>query len=424
MRRMPFIAQLQPGSCGAAVLAMVLAKYDQPVSVEDIASELISSGPDGQPRIKTFQLAAYARRQGLLTTIARLEQPWKALYECQRANISVVINHRLDFDKPTGHFSVMTHFDSIAGEIRLNDPQRGPDTKWSLEEMTNLWSPLVPNSQISGYVGVFCMPRPLGGVPGACAKCNSADVNPEVFKCEKCNSLFEPLEHHILGCMMPDCPDRLWQEIFCPECDRPWSISRTRASRLVKAKRDDLEIKPIKKPAEAASTLPQKAAPAEAIETSDPDAIPGESLKALAEAVQSIPLPDVFAVMGLASSQKTVLDELAGFASDPASINSISSQWQTFNEEIAASNQILQQGRNEISAALKKEAEQFSNTAESQIQSITPDISSLSSIDIQTASESQASDAQNEIAPDENKTPPKLPDANELVRRLLNRLKK
>ncbi|MFM7131882.1 MAG: cysteine peptidase family C39 domain-containing protein [bacterium] len=423
MRRMPFMAQLQPGSCGAAALAMVLARNDQPTSVEAIASELITTGPDGQPRIKTYQLAAFARRRGLLTTIARLEQPWKALYECQRANISVIINHRLDFDKPTGHFSVMTHFDPIAGEIRLNDPQRGPDTRWSLAEMTELWSPSVPNSQISGYIGVFCMQRPLGGVPGACNKCNSAEMNPEYFKCDKCNSLFEPLENHILGCLMPDCPDRLWQEIFCPECDRPWSKSRDRSSRLLALKRDDAPVKLITSPASKVAVTPQPITTPEDNQPSPPDAIPGESLKALAEAVQAIPLPDIFAVVSMASSQKSVLDELASFASNPASITSISNQWQTFNDEIAASNQLLEKSKNEISAKLKTEAEQISKAAETQMQSIKPDISNIPSIDLKISSESESSEADNEMAPDENKTPTKLPDANELVRRLMNRLK-
>lgn len=423
MHRMPFMAQLQPGSCGAAALAMVLARYDQPRSVEDISSELISTGPDGQPRIKTYQLAAFARRQGLLTTIARLEQPWKALYECQRANISVIINHRLDFDKPTGHFSVMTQFDPIAGEIRLNDPQRGPDTKWSLAEMNELWSPSVSNSQISGYIGVFCMPRPLGGVPGACSKCNSAEMNLDNFKCEKCNSLFEPLENHILGCMMPECPDRLWQDIFCPECDRPWSKSYDRSNRLSTRKSYDIPIKPLKSPTREATASPEIIKNVGETQTSQTDTIPGESLRALAEAVQSIPLPDILAVASMASSQKTVLDELAVFASDPSSITSVSNQWQTFNDEIAASNQMLENSRNEISAALKLEADNISKAAESQMQSLKPDLSDLPIPEINIDTDSEASESENEILSDDSKTPTKLPAANELVRRLLSRLK-
>ena len=421
MTRMPYLAQLQPGTCGAAALAMVLGKYDQPASVENIASELISKGPDGQPRIRTVQLAGYARKRGLLATIARLEQPWKAIYEAQRADVSVIINHRIDFEKPTGHFSVVTNFDPKAGEIRLNDPQRGPDTKWSLAEMSELWSPSISNSQISGNIAIFCMPRPAGGVAGACMKCNSPELNPDYFQCEKCRNVLEPLEHYILGCLMPECPDRLWQEIFCPECDRPWSKSRAIARLLNKPLRPNVIIEPEKPSAEVNKISEPENNPVQAeIDSNPEEVIPGESLKALAEAVKSIPLPDFSAMAFLASAQKSVLSELALITGDSTTFHNLSDGWQHFNDEIKASNQLLEQGRNEISADLNSEAEKLSTAAKSKIPLPNADLSALQ--EIATESDADAAESGQLAQADKNSEQPRLPDANELVRRLMSRL--
>ena len=103
-----FIAQESAGNCGAAALAMVLGQFGYVETPQKIAELLTTIGPNGQPSIKTHALANHARGLGFATMVAQFSEPWQALIHCHEAGFGVIINHRLDKEKSTGHFSVRT----------------------------------------------------------------------------------------------------------------------------------------------------------------------------------------------------------------------------------------------------------------------------------------------------------------------------
>lgn len=425
MRRIHFIPQNKPGTCGAVALAMVLDSFGRKTSVDEISSDLVSLGPTGQPRIKTHQLANYAQKHGILVTIAKLNQPWKALYDSVKADVSVILNHRIEFDRPTGHFSLLKRLDTIKSQIWLYDPQRGPDTQWTYSEMNELWSPSSSQSQISGNVAIFLSERPVGGVNGFCRKC--LDLFPEntVLKCSNCLKVMEPLPEYTLGCMHPECPDRNWLELYCPECDSAWTKSW---EKTVKKQPGLNQSTVLKKNGSIDSDLEKSFKPLnqkDSVQRNNfPDSLPGESMKHLAEAVSSLPDIEYSAIMMMVESQKNTLEDLSFMTQDPVSLRDRAKQWEDFPADLKSSQELLTHQRKISMERLETDARKLQFTKE--ISTKVP-INSGSNENPEESTEQISLNSQREeaVVKETNKsteTDQMELNPEELVKRLLNRL--
>ena len=417
MGRLNYIPQETPGTCGAAALAMVLDHFGISAKVYEIANELLSVGPQGVPRIKTHQLGEYARSRGLSVTVARLDQPWRALLNSYQKNVSVILNHRLNVDSPVGHFSVMSHLDDKSGEIWLHDPQRGPDCKYKQSELLELWSPLVPRSQIAGNVAVFIAERPLGGVSATCQDCNQVIHINSPLKCNGCMKVIEPLPGFIIGCLSPGCRNRLWTEIYCPECDRPWSRSqqdfflRSPVVNQQTALQEHAVIEKITSDSNLVENQPPEAALNKTIE-SKPVIPPGESLQKLAEALKSLPLPDISPLLILADNQRSTLMALASSAINQNELSERAKDWANVSDEMSTQAKALQASNNEIASKLTQSADQLKSIAQNNAELPLP--KSTEVIDVEELKPEQQ--------PDQDSVEIKPPAAEELMKRLMQRL--
>jgi hypothetical protein len=406
MHKPQFIAQESGGDCGAAALAMVLGQFDCNESPQKLSRLLTTIGTNGQPSIKTHQLANYARGLGFSSIVAQFSEPWKVLVNSFEAGFGVIINHRLSKDKPTGHFSVLSQISQADDFVRLHDPQRGPNLRTTRQELLELWSPLVPGSQIAGMVGVIIGPRPVGGVAGVCSSCSQDYDDNTPLKCESCSIILEPLPGFPIGCLSEVCHRKLWRKIFCPNCDRVWSGS-------------NLPLKPMNATAKAGvapgyekSLMSDQAIPGEATDNliSNSKVEPEEDLSAqkLAEALKSIPLPDWGAIAALAESQKQTLLELSAFSSISHDLTERAREWDTAADKV----------RQEAS-----QMEAYRNGLASEIQA------SADSIKVKTEAAKQLGEIipedEQEVPPAEEKPEkPALPSGLELVAMLMSMAKK
>lgn len=410
MRNTPFIAQDSAGNCGAAALAMVLGRYGVMQSPEKISVELSTIGPNGMPRIRTHRLADYARNLGLSAMVTRLEEPWKALVRSAEADFGVIINHRIDRLKPTGHFSVLAQLDQEAGQAVLNDPQNGPNLKKSREELLELWSPNFQGSQIAGFVAVVIAERPLGGVSGLCAHCNDSQANQNPKVCKGCFKVIEPLPGHVLGCLSGDCLNRLWMKIFCPTCDRVWVPDP-----IIRKKMAIPEIKSmVEKPETVIETGSVKVDAVNEKELAE-EAIPeaGASLIKLAEAVKSLPLPDLSGLAELVETQRATLLALAEGSPMAAEISDRARDWTYLEESAKQDSSKLMDQKNAIANELTQSG--------SKLKQEVADQKSKLAMPMKLPEIPEEIDGGDEVEPELEK---ELPSGHELVRRLMARFKK
>ena len=342
MRKPEFIAQESAGNCGAAALSMVLGQFDWNEPPQKIASLLTIIAPNGMPTIKTHQLANHARSLGFSCMVVQFAEHVRALARCHEAGFGVIINHRLEKDKPTGHFSVLSGLNLADGLIGLHDPQRGPDIWTPLVDLLELWSPLAGGSQIAGSVGVVIGPRPVGGVPGVCPACSQDFDEKAPVKCAGCSVVMEPMPGFTIGCLAEGCPGRLWRRLFCPHCDRTWSgqvLARRKETPAILP-----EIPPDEPPADPSGQLDGSAGV-----TADED----QSTRRLAEALLAIPLPDWGLIAALAESQKQVLLELAEGSDLARDLRDRAEEWGTAADEVRQDSARLAASRESLSAELQ-----------------------------------------------------------------------
>ena len=406
MHKPQFIAQESGGDCGAAALAMVLGQFDCNESPLKISRALTTIGANGQPSIKTHQLANYARGLGFSSTVAQFSEPWKVLVNSYEAGFGVIINHRLAKEKPTGHFSVLSDISLTDDFVRLHDPQRGPNLRTSRQELLELWSPLVPGSQIAGMVGVIIGPRPLGGVEGVCSSCSKEYDELTPLKCESCSIILEPLPGFPIGCLSKDCQRNLWRRIFCPNCDRVWSGSKLPRKPLITSVKSGVTAD-YEKSQLSDQVIPDEAAP-DLISNSE--VVPEQDLSAqkLAEALKSIPLPDWGAIAALAESQKQTLLELSAFSNISHDLGERAREWDTAADKVRQEASQMEAYRNGLAAEIQASADSIKSKADAakQIGEILPE-------------------AEQEDPPAEEKPgKPEMPSGLELVAKLMSMAKK
>ena len=127
-------------------------------------------------------MAQDALSQGLHALAIQLRHPLQALRFCRESGIRAILNHRLNRNSPTGHYTVLVDIDDA--NVLLHDPFFGPWRRLAHAQLMELWQPRFPNSEIAGNVIIgitpanppevtaceFCRTRMLAGRCPSCKK--------------------------------------------------------------------------------------------------------------------------------------------------------------------------------------------------------------------------------------------------------------
>jgi len=212
----PYERQHEPRSCGAAVLCMVYRSFARACTQSEIWERIAQPGPWGVPRTNTKRLGADLRDQGLNALILQARQPWQILRQCAAHGIRVILNHLLRSDSPIGHYSVVV---AVQDEhLVLHDPAGEAERQLARTELLELWEPSAGRSEIAGHVLVAVCAAPQ---EGTCTLCETP--TPAFVPCPRCREAIVLQPVAALGCVAPRCPARLWERLFCPQCDIPMS---------------------------------------------------------------------------------------------------------------------------------------------------------------------------------------------------------
>jgi hypothetical protein len=198
--------------CGAAALCMVYRSFGLACEQAEVW-EAVARGPRGRRLARTHLLCKDAVRRGLFGLIVQAAEPWTALRYCSASGLRVILNHRLSPAKLEGHYTVLVRTKDDA--VVLHDPAAGPERWIARDEFLRLWKPPRSRSEITGDVYIALTDQPPAAA--ACTACGA--VVPGSHRCDGCRQPFPVHPAAALGCTEPNCPQRVWQRIFCPECD-------------------------------------------------------------------------------------------------------------------------------------------------------------------------------------------------------------
>ena len=196
----PFESQInRPGRrrCGAATLLMVYRSFGMAIDQETIGEELDGYEPNFN-RARTFHLSRNALEYGLAAIPCRLREPWTFLSDIDPHLFRIILNHRIHFDSPLGHYTVFLDANVKDETILFHDPQLGPEQMLTKDALLELWTPWGDYCEITGNIAVLI----------------SKDGEKDVV-CKKCGNpfAFKPFEQDA---------DFRFQTVFCPWCDAVW----------------------------------------------------------------------------------------------------------------------------------------------------------------------------------------------------------
>jgi hypothetical protein len=212
----PYEKQSDPQAsrmCGAACLSMVYRSFGKDIKQTEIWPVIAKPNQFGSLASTTHLMAKDALGRGLAAIAIQARHPLQALRLCHDAGIRAILNHRLQPDSATGHYTVMVDLDS--NNVVVHDPSFGPSRSLSYVELFALWQPQFPNSEIAGNVliAVAADPPPAP----ACQFCHTE--TPPSVECPRCKKPIVLRPAAVLGCMNPNCIARMWSHICCPACD-------------------------------------------------------------------------------------------------------------------------------------------------------------------------------------------------------------
>jgi hypothetical protein len=135
----------------------------------------------------THLMAQDALTRGFSAIAIQVRHPLQALRICRHYGVRAILNHRLQQDAPTGHYSVMVGLDEE--NVVLHDPYYGAARNVPHAKFLELWQRRFPNSEIVGnmLIGVAAQPAPTT----VCQVCQTPI--PSTAKCPKC-----PTHHRLL----------------------------------------------------------------------------------------------------------------------------------------------------------------------------------------------------------------------------------
>ena len=123
------------------------------------------------------------------------------------------LNHAA-IESSHGHYTVLVGLDD--GRAVVHDPKAGPARNLDRTLLLQLWQPNGPASEITGRVLVAIAPREHATVV-VCSRCRAPI--PESARCGRCAATIRLQPAAVLGCVAEDCDGRLWEALFCPQCD-------------------------------------------------------------------------------------------------------------------------------------------------------------------------------------------------------------
>ncbi len=205
--------------CGAAALSMIYGSFAKPVSQTDIWPKVSKHNRFGSLTSATHLIAQDALNRGYCALAVQAKHPLQVLRKCQENSVRVILNHRLNEDYPTGHFTVLVGIDAEAAI--LHDPYYGPARRVRPADLLALWRPRFLNAEIVGdvLIGIAAQPTPIS----PCQLCGT--TIPASVECPKCVKTVPLQPALLLGCVGAGCPARLWNYICCPFCDYTWSFN-------------------------------------------------------------------------------------------------------------------------------------------------------------------------------------------------------
>ncbi len=212
----PYEKQADPQEgrmCGAACLSMVYRSFGKEVPQSEIWPAISKLNPFGSLASTTHLMTQDALNRGLAAVAIQARHPLQALQLCQEAGIRAILNHRLQPDSPTGHYTVLVDLDNKSAV--LHDPHFGPSRRVSHAELATLWQPHFPQSEIVGNVLIAIAADPPPTPP--CQFCHAE--MPVTVDCPRCKKPIALRPGAVLGCINPRCIARMWLYVCCPTCD-------------------------------------------------------------------------------------------------------------------------------------------------------------------------------------------------------------
>jgi hypothetical protein len=218
----PYERQPDPQSsrtCGAACLSMVYRSFGKEIPQAQIWPAIAKPNRFGSLASSTHLMTADALNRGYRALAIQARYPLQVLRLCREGGIRAILNHRLQRDAPTGHYTVLVDLDEKS--VVLHDPFLGPSRSLSHAELFELWQPHSVNSEIVGNVliGIAAEPPPAPG----CPFCHTS--MPDKIDCPQCTKPVILQPGAILGCVRDGCIARMWNYVCCPSCDYTWSFS-------------------------------------------------------------------------------------------------------------------------------------------------------------------------------------------------------
>jgi ribosomal protein L40E len=196
--------------CGAAALCMVYRSFGVACAQADVWHAVAG----GTRSARTRLICVDCLQRGFDALIVRARVPWDVLRVCSGNSIRAILNHRIAHTSPHGHYTVLVGLDD--GRAVVHDPKAGPAQNLDRTLLLQLWQPNGPASEITGRVLVAIARREHATVV-VCSRCRAPI--PESARCGRCAATIRLQPAAVLGCVAEDCDGRLWEALFCPQCD-------------------------------------------------------------------------------------------------------------------------------------------------------------------------------------------------------------
>jgi len=206
-------------TCGAACLSMVYRSLGKEVPQAEIWEAIAKVNRFGSLASTTHLMVSDALKLGFDAVAIKARHPIFALRCLRDTNIRVILNHRLQQDAPTGHYSVMVDIGNH--DVILHDPYSGPSRRISHGELMQLWAPGA-NSEIVGET-LIAISTPQTTTAATCEICRTPI--PAAVACPQCGKPVGLRPATGIGCVSQDCVARRWLQVCCPSCDYMWNFA-------------------------------------------------------------------------------------------------------------------------------------------------------------------------------------------------------
>jgi hypothetical protein len=197
---------------------MVYRSFGQEVPQEEIWEAIAKVNRFGSLASTTHLMVRDALNRGFDAVAVKARHPIFALRCCNEAKVPAILNHRLNQDVPTGHYSVLV--DINPREVTLHDPYLGPARRMRNSELMQLWDPGA-NSEITGEVLIAVSPPKPGAA--TCELCQTPI--PAAVPCAQCGKPVGLRPTASIGCINESCIARRWLYVCCPNCDNMWNFT-------------------------------------------------------------------------------------------------------------------------------------------------------------------------------------------------------